>query len=81
MHATLDWTLEEIVKTFPKDPDEMLAYRMPEEILRRASELVALGKTGGLSGETQLEFRRILDLEAQIVGFKGRAFQAKNRAK
>lgn len=81
MHATLDWSLDEIVKSLPKDPDAMLAYKLPEEIQRRASELAELSRSGGLSDETRVELKRMLDLDSRIIGLKGKALQAKNRGK
>lgn len=79
MHALLDWSIEEFVKSLPTVPDEMLAYKLPEEMQRRAAELIALSKAGKLAREAKLEADRLFELEGKIMLLKLKALKAKKR--
>jgi hypothetical protein len=77
MHTTeLDWSIEDVIKSVPKDPDKLLAYKLPPELQRRASELLALRKAGRDDDETRDEIERFLKLDSEIMELKARALRA-----
>lgn len=82
MHATtLDWSMDEVVKSLPKDLDKLLSYKLPRELQRRASELLALSRAGELDADSKDEMERMLQLESRIVGLKAKAMKAKRLGK
>lgn len=78
MHTTtVDWSIDEIVKSLPKNTDNLLAYKLPPKLQKRASELLALCKAGEMDAGLKEEMERMLQLESRIVGLKAKAMNAK----
>jgi hypothetical protein len=82
MHTTtVDWSIDEVVKSLPENPDKLLAYKLPPELQKRASELLALSKAGEMDAGSKEEMERMLQLESRIVGLKAKAMSAKRLGK
>lgn len=80
MHTTtLDWSIDEVIKSLPKDPDKLLAYKLPPDLQRRASELLALRKAGRDDDDARDEIERFLKLDSRIMELKARVLRAKRR--
>ncbi|HLX63750.1 MAG TPA: hypothetical protein VKX17_20940 [Planctomycetota bacterium] len=82
MHTTtMDWSIEDVIKSLPKDPDKLLACKLPPELQRRASELPAMSKSGEMDADSKEELERMLRLESRVVGLKAKALRAKRLGK
>ncbi len=79
MRTTIDWSVKEIRKILPKDPDALLAFKLPAEMQERMAELLELGSAGMLSGEDSNELEQIRKLVLSIRGLKAQVLEKRNR--
>ncbi|HLX61885.1 MAG TPA: hypothetical protein VKX17_11430 [Planctomycetota bacterium] len=81
MRTTIDWSVKELRKILPKDPDALLAFKLPAEMQERIAELLDLNSSGVLSNEDSNELEQIRKLVLRIRGLKAVALERQNREK
>ena len=81
MRTTIDWSIREIKKILPKDPDALLAFKFPAEMQERIAELLELNSEGMPSSEDLIELEQIRKLELKILGLKAKVLEKRNGAK
>ena len=69
----IDWSFKEIKKLLPKDPEALLAFRLPVEMQERVNELLELNQAGRLDAEGAEELGCVRQLELKLRGVKAKA--------
>lgn len=81
MRTMIDWSFKEIKKLLPKEPEALLAFKLPAEYQERAHELLELNSEGTISVEERQELDQIVTIERRVVGLKAKVLEKKNRNK
>ena len=66
MRTTIGLSVAEIAKLLPKDPDALLAFKLPPEMQERIAELLELNSAGALSGDETHELEQIRKIVLKI---------------
>lgn len=81
MRTMIDWSFKEIKKLLPKDPEALLAYKLPKEYQERIHELLELNSEGTISVEERRELDQIVKLEEKLRGVTLKALERREREK
>ena len=80
MEAVMTPVFEQFVQYFEKTatPQEIIAFRVSDEIQSRANELVERQSAGQLSALERLELEQMLYFERLVSSMKARAYRELN---
>lgn len=79
MRTMIDWSFKEIKKMLPKDPEALLAFKLPAEYQERIHELLEMNREGILSAEDREEMKAVFKLEGKILRMKAKVLEKQNR--